>query len=106
MIRSSLIILLLCSACSQTESEFDDQFCDCLSAGKELSELTVQFFDRQPTKEEANKVKELKAIEKEACLDYQTMDGDLMRAKKANCEGFQLTDGEELGQENLNKEEH
>jgi hypothetical protein len=103
MIRSSLFILLLCAACSPSEPEFDSQFCDCLSAGKELSDLTEQFFDRQPTKEEANKVKELKAIEKEACLDYQTMDGDLMRAKKADCDGTDLVEGAELVEGQLTK---
>ncbi len=77
-----IVAILLLASCSHK----DEQFCTCLSAGKELNEYTQQFFEKEPSKEDEIKIFDLKAKKTEACKDYQMMAGDKMRQKKADCE--------------------
>jgi len=80
-------LLVVCSAllimgCSSK----DDQFCECMTVGEELSEYGEQFMERSPTEEESKKWEELRTKQSTACVDYQEMSGDQMRQRKEDCE--------------------
>lgn len=75
--------IVLLSACS---SDKDQAFCDCLSAGDKLNEFQQKFMREIPNTEEQQELKTLRDKKKEACKDYETLDGETMRAKKAACE--------------------
>lgn len=67
-------------------SSKDDQFCKCMQAGEELNEFSAKMLSEEVTAEKAAKMKELKEIKKKECVDYQTMMGDEMLKRKANCD--------------------
>jgi hypothetical protein len=69
------------SACSSK----DEQFCNCLNAGKELNDFSAKMFSGTITQEKANQLLKLKQAKKTACADYQTMDGAEMLKRKAEC---------------------
>lgn len=66
-------------------SSKDEQFCKCMQAGEELNEYSAKMLSEEVTSEKAAKMKELKEIKKKECVDYQTMMGEEMLKKKANC---------------------
>jgi hypothetical protein len=72
------IILVACSS-------KDEQFCKCLSAGQELNDFSAKMLTEEVTKEKANKMQQLKEAKKKECVDYQTMLGDEMLKRKAEC---------------------
>ncbi|MDX2359412.1 MAG: hypothetical protein QNK23_01305 [Crocinitomicaceae bacterium] len=74
--------ILIITACSSK----DDQFCECMTAGEELSIYGEQFMERGPSEEEVKKWEELRTTQSTACLDYQEMSGDEMRQRKEECE--------------------
>jgi len=82
MYKYALIILLICASCSSK----DEQFCECLSAGKNLNNETQQFFDKAPTDEDQKRIQELKKLKNDACKNYTEMGGDEMRKRKEDCE--------------------
>lgn len=69
------------SACSSK----DEQFCKCLKAGEELNDFSSKLFSGEITSEKAEKLKGLKSVKKNECVDYQIMSGKEMLAKKASC---------------------
>jgi len=79
-ISLSLVVLIL-TACHSK----DEQFCNCLHAGKELNNYASTLFNQHISKEMAAKLIELKKAKKQACADYQTMSGEEMMKKKAAC---------------------
>ena len=80
-------MLVVCSALLMYAcSSKDDQFCECMSAGEELSEFGAQFMEESPTEEETAEWEELRAAQSTACIDYQEMSGDEMRQRKDECE--------------------
>jgi len=80
--KKILIIALLFTACSQR----DEQFCKCLEASEKLNLEANKLLSGKSSslsKEERAKLK----IDKEmACADYQTMTGEEMLKRKAECE--------------------
>jgi hypothetical protein len=82
MKRFLLIALpIILAACSSK----DEQFCKCLSAGQELNDFSAKMLTEEVTKEKANKMQQLKESKKKECVDYQTMLGDEMLKRKAEC---------------------
>ncbi|GAB5416946.1 MAG: hypothetical protein Crog4KO_18130 [Crocinitomicaceae bacterium] len=72
-------------ACSSDGGEKDEQFCKCMKAGDELNKFSAELFERQPTAEDAKKMKELKSKSKKECSDYYTMSGEEMLKRKKAC---------------------
>jgi hypothetical protein len=72
---------IILAACSSK----DEQFCKCLSAGQELNDFSAKMLTEEVTKEKANKMQQLKEAKKKECVDYQTMLGDEMLKRKAEC---------------------
>lgn len=74
-------MVLLLTACNSK----DDQFCKCLKAGEELNAYSNKLLTEEVTQEKADKLKVLKDTKKKECADYQTMKGDEMLKRKAEC---------------------
>ena len=74
--------LILLGSCNSK----DQQFCNCLQAGEELNEHSLTLFNESVSAESAKKLKELKAKQKKACADYQTMGGPEMLERKKLCQ--------------------
>ena len=72
---------ILLAACSSK----DEQFCKCLNAGEELNSYASKMLTQEVTKEKANKMQQLKDAKKKECANYQTMMGDEMLKRKAEC---------------------
>ena len=66
-------------------SSKDEQFCKCLNAGEELNDYSAKMMTEEVTQEKANKMQQLKDAKKKECVDYQTMMGDEMLKRKAEC---------------------
>ena len=64
----------------------DTQFCKCLEAGEALNNFSSQLFEGEMDQKKADQLKKLKADKKEACANYQTMNGDEMLKRKKECE--------------------
>jgi Tfp pilus assembly protein PilP len=75
------VLILVLSACSSK----DEQFCKCMQAGEDLNEYSAKMLSEEVTAEKAAKMKELKDNKKKECVNYQTMMGDEMLKRKANC---------------------
>lgn len=76
-----IIVPLVMAACSSK----DEQFCKCLNAGEELNAFASKMLTQEVTKEKATKMQQLKDAKKKECADYQTMMGDEMLKRKAEC---------------------
>jgi hypothetical protein len=81
-ITGVFILVMVLSSCSQKDS----QFCECMEAGKELNEFAQTLWEKNVTKADADKQKQLKEAQTEACKNYQTMDGTEMLKRKEACE--------------------
>lgn len=75
------VLILLLTACGSK----DEQFCKCLNAGEELNTYSNKLLTEEVTQEKADKLKALKDTKKKECADYQTMMGDEMLKRKAEC---------------------
>ena len=76
------IVLIMTSACSGSR---DDQFCKCLKASEGLNALSSELMAGDIDQAKADKLKELKRIKKEACVNYTSMSGKDMLECKAEC---------------------
>lgn len=74
-------VMALMVSCSKK----DEQFCKCLEAGEKLNEFSNSILEKGATKEDEVKIKQLRAEKDSACVNYITMGGDEMRAKKKDC---------------------
>lgn len=72
---------LLVISCSSK----DEQFCKCLNAGEALNDYSAKMLTEEVNQEKANKMQQLKEAKKKECVDYQTMMGDEMLKRKAEC---------------------
>lgn len=81
MKKAIFIAFIFLAGCSSK----DEQFCNCLIAGKDLNEFSQKLLTEEVTQDKAAKLKLLKATQKKACAEYQTMMGDEMLTLKAEC---------------------
>ena len=56
-----------------------------MQAGEELNEFSAKMLTEEVTKEKATKMQQLKDAKKKECANYQTMMGDEMLKRKAEC---------------------
>lgn len=75
------VMAILLTACNSK----DEQFCNCLKAGEELNTYSNKLLTEEVTQEKADKLKALKETKKKECADYQTMKGEDMLKRKAEC---------------------
>jgi hypothetical protein len=84
MKRFAVLGLVVFVAFSCKES--DPQFCECMKAGEELNAFSAELLNGDITAEKDRKLQDLKQRKKQACKNYQTMNGSEMLEKKAGCE--------------------
>ena len=80
--KKFVLIALVFTACSQR----DEQFCKCLEAGEKFNVEANKLLNGKSSsmsKVERAKLKKDKEI---ACANYQTMTGEEMLKRKADCE--------------------
>jgi len=81
-----LFLFLFLGACSGGEGDDkDEQFCKCIEVTDELNKYSAELFERQPTAEDAKKMKELREKSKKECSRYYQMSGEEMRKRKSAC---------------------
>jgi len=80
-----LALMALLWACSGEEASRDEQFCKCMQVGDELNTFSAELLKRQPTAEDAKKMKQLREKSKKECARYYRMSGEEMLKRKAAC---------------------
>ncbi len=82
--KQLIVIGLLLSACSPS----DEQFCTCMEAGEKFDKIASEMLqpENQSNTEKQQEFTMLKNKKEEACKDYQTMSGEEMIRRKADCE--------------------
>lgn len=78
-------LLIFLGACSGEGDSKDEQFCRCMEVGDELNKFSSELLERQPTAEDAKKMKELREKSKKECSRYYEMSGEEMRKRKSAC---------------------
>ncbi len=75
---------LLLTACAPG----DEQFCTCMEAGEEFDKIASEMLqpENQSNVDKQQEFTRLKNKKEEACKDYQTMSGEEMIRRKADCE--------------------
>ena len=77
---------LLAISCSGEQKESkDDQFCACLTATRDLNEVSSKLMDGGITKQAEREVKQLRAKKDKLCKPYAKLSGDENREKQALC---------------------
>lgn len=77
-----IALVLVAVSCSQK----DPKMCACLEAGEKLNTYNAQILMEEKTPERIAKLKTLKKDKEAKCIDFQTMSGEEMLAKKEGCE--------------------
>ena len=82
----------------------DKKICDCLEAGDKLNQLSAQLLEGEVTPEKKAEMLKLKKEKIKKCEEFQTMSGEEMLKRKAECELDQST--EEQNEEMLKIKEY
>ncbi len=82
-----VLLLGLLWACSgEDDGSVDDpQFCKCIKVTDKLNKFSSELLQRQPTAEDAKKMKKLKDARKKECKRYFQMSGEEMKKRQAGC---------------------
>lgn len=78
-ISCSLFLLLSCG-------QSDPKMCSCLEAGEKLNNYSSKMFTKEITEKDVKEMQKLKEDKAKKCVDYQTMSGEEMLKRKADCE--------------------
>lgn len=79
-----IVFSTLLFSCSGGQ-EKDAQFCKCMKVGDELNTFSAELLERQPTAEDAKKMKQLREKSKKECSRYYEMSGAEMLKRKKAC---------------------
>lgn len=79
-----IIVLLFIgfASCSET----DEQFCKCLDASEKFDKVANDLLSGKTSETSPEERKALKKEKEKACENYQTMSGEEMLKRKADCE--------------------
>jgi maleate cis-trans isomerase len=84
-INSSILVscvLFLLISCGQS----DPKMCSCLEAGEKLNNYSSKMFTKEITEKDVKEMQKLREDKAKKCVDYQTMSGEEMLKRKADCE--------------------
>lgn len=76
------ILLFLMVSCGPK----DPQMCDCLESGERLNQLSAKLLNGKVTQAQKDSLLRLRKETAEKCLNYQTMSGEEMLKRKADCQ--------------------
>lgn len=78
-----IISAIFLASCSSKDS----QFCDCLTATTELNELSSKVLSGEITENTlTDEQKAVKSKKDKLCADYETLSGEELMKKQADCE--------------------
>ena len=82
--KQFILIGLLLTACGPS----DQQFCTCMEAGEEFNKIAAEMLESDAASNDEKKAQfaDLKKKKETACADYQTMSGEEMLKRKAECD--------------------
>lgn len=80
--KKILFVALVFTACSQR----DEQFCKCLEAGEKFNVEANRLLSGKSSSLSKEERAKLKKYKETACANYQTMTGEEMLKRKADCE--------------------
>lgn len=83
--KKIVIIVGAIAFLSSCVAKKDEQFCKCLKASDDLNAHSVELFEGDITKVQADKQQDLIKAKKEACKNYETMTGPEMLERKKEC---------------------
>lgn len=63
----------------------DPKMCSCLEAGEKLNNFSSTLMTKEISSDDIKKMDELKQEKSLKCKDYQTMSGEEMLKRKADC---------------------
>jgi len=75
----SVFILFSCGA-------KDTKMCECLEVGEELNQLSAKLLTSDVTEQQKKDLFRLRAEKDKKCQDFQTMGGEEMLKRKAECQ--------------------
>lgn len=81
--KKLFFVLLTLTACG---SDPDSSICECLEAGKKLNEFSSEILSRKINRNDEVKLRKMKSVKEEKCMDFQSMDGKKMLELKKECE--------------------
>ena len=84
---SILVFAILLASCSSNTSSL----CDCVEAGDAVNKISASLFDRTPTKEAADSLKQAEKIRDSICAPYQTMMPEELQEKAKECEALKFS---------------
>jgi hypothetical protein len=82
MMKFLLLSALIISSCTSAP----DGFCDCLEKGEKLNLISHEILEGKNSDSNIAKMKEMKALKKEACAPFQTASGKSMIDWQKACE--------------------
>ena len=80
--KKFLFVALVFTACT----ERDEQFCKCLEAGEKFNVEANKLLNGKASSLSKEERAKLKKDKETACANYQTMTGEEMLKRKADCE--------------------
>jgi hypothetical protein len=64
----------------------DTKMCECLEVGEELNQLSAKLLTSEVTEQQKKDLFRLRAEKDKKCKDFQTMGGEEMLKRKAECQ--------------------
>ncbi len=64
----------------------DPQMCSCLESSEQLNQLSSRLLSGKVTQAQKDSLIQLRAETAKKCLNYQTMSGEEMLKRKADCQ--------------------
>ena len=64
----------------------DTKMCECLEVGEKLNQLSAKLLVNEVTEKQKEELFRLRAEKEKKCKDFQTMGGEEMLKRKAECE--------------------
>ena len=83
---SILIFVVLLASCSSKPS-----LCDCVEAGDSVNKISASLFDRIPTEEARDSLKQAEKKRDSICAQYQTMMPEELQEKAKECESLKFS---------------
>lgn len=65
--------------------------CDCVEAGDSVNKISASLFDRAPTQEAADSLKEAERTRDSICSEFQTMMPDELQKKAEECKSLDFS---------------
>lgn len=83
---SPLLFVILFASCNSEPS-----LCDCIEAGDSVNKISASLFDRDPTKEAADSLKQAEKRRDSICAPYNKMEPEELHKKASECPSLKFS---------------